>query len=142
MISYFDTSALIPLLVDEPSSPTCVRLWNDAESVISTRLLYVEAAAALGHALRLKRLTEQNHDSACRILAMLWSDFDIVEADERIVTRAAQIAQACALRGYDAVHCASAERVADNDLVVVSGDRRMLAACSQLGLATANVNHG
>jgi hypothetical protein len=42
------------------------------------------------------------------------------------------------LRGYDAVHCASAEQIRDRDLVVASGGRALLAACSQLGLATAD----
>lgn len=144
MIGYFDTSAFIPLLIDELSSPICGRLWNDADTVVTSRLLYVEAAAALAQALRLERLTEREHRSACRILDLLWNDFEIIDADEHVVTRAARIAHTCGLRGYDAVHCASAERLSAgdaDDLVVASGDRKLLAACSDLGLTTANVNH-
>ncbi|HEX5493151.1 MAG TPA: type II toxin-antitoxin system VapC family toxin [Mycobacteriales bacterium] len=141
MIGYFDTSAFIPLLIDEPSSPVCGRLWNDADTVVSSRLLYVEAAAALAQALRLGRLTERQHRSACRVFDLLWTDIDIIDADERVVTRAAGIARTCGLRGYDAVHCASAERISGEDVVVASGDRKVLAACCELGLATGNVNH-
>jgi hypothetical protein len=44
------------------------------------------------------------------------------------------------LRGYDAVHCAAAEQV-EEDLVVAAGDQRLLAACAQLGISTADVNN-
>jgi hypothetical protein len=41
------------------------------------------------------------------------------------------------LRGYDAVHCASAERIDAADLVVANGDKDVLTACAELALATA-----
>lgn len=44
------------------------------------------------------------------------------------------------MRGYDAVHCASAEQLADADLVVVAGDQKLLDACRSLGMAIADVN--
>ncbi len=140
MIVYFDTSAVVPLLVTEPGSAACRRLWDDADAVATTRLLYVEAAAALAQALRVERLSRPQHRSAMRILDRLWAEFDLVEVDEGLVGRAARVALDCALRGYDAVHCASAEQVAAADLVVASGDRKLLEACAGLGLATADVN--
>jgi hypothetical protein len=47
-----------------------------------------------------------------------------------------------ALRGYDAVHLSSAEALADPDLVVASGDRALLRAAGERGLATAAVGGG
>jgi len=38
------------------------------------------------------------------------------------------------------VHCASAVQLGDDDLVAVSGDRRLLEAWALLGLATFDVN--
>jgi predicted nucleic acid-binding protein len=70
----------------------------------------------------------------------MWAEFDVVEVTDHLVHRAAHLAHTCALRGYDAVHCASAEQVDDDDLVVASGDRRFLDACATLGLATADAN--
>jgi predicted nucleic acid-binding protein len=140
VIGYFDTSAFVPLLVAEPSSQACRHLWDDADAVVTTRLLYVEAAAALAHALRLDRLTGREHRSALHLLDRLWAEFDIVEVDEVVVDRAAELARRCALRGYDAVHCASAEQLDDDEFVVASGDRKLLEACAALGMATANVN--
>ena len=40
------------------------------------------------------------------------------------------------LRGYDAVHCASAELINDDELVAVTGDRHLLTAWRGLGLTT------
>ena len=139
MIVYFDTSALVPLLVIEPNTESCQRLWDEADDVVTTRLLYVECAAALAHALRLSRLTAQEHRSTLRRLDRLWPDFAVAELDQALVARAAELAHDHALRGYDAVHSAAAEQLSDSDLVVASGDRQVLQACSSLGLATANV---
>lgn len=140
MIGYFDTSAFVPLLVAEPSSPFCRRFWDDADTVVTSRLLYVESAAALAQASRTGRLSQRQHHAAVGLLDRLWPEFAVVEADESLVSRAAHLANIAALRGYDAVHCASAELVDDSDLVVASGDRHLLTACTDLGMATANTN--
>lgn len=139
MIGYFDTSALVPLLIAEPTSGSCRRLWDDADAVVTTRLSYAEAAAALAQALRLARLTEQSYRAAMQILDRLWDEFEVVDVNDWIVRRAAQLAYACALRGYEAVHCASAEQLDDSDLVVATGDRKLLEECLSLGMATADV---
>jgi uncharacterized protein len=140
VICYFDTSAVVPLLVAEPGSEFCRRLWEEADDVVTTRLLYAEAGAALAQALRLGRLTRAGHQMALRILDGLWTEFHVVEVGDDLVHRAAQLAHTCELRGYDAVHCASAEQLDDDDLIVASGDRKVLDACAFLGLATADSN--
>jgi predicted nucleic acid-binding protein len=128
----------VPLLVAEPGSALCRQLWDSSDAVVTSRLLYVESAAALAQALRLRRLAARDHRSALRLRDRLWAEFDIVEADEVVVGRAAELAHTCALRGYDAVHCASAEQLDDDDLVVASGDRSLLEACARLGMSTAD----
>lgn len=67
------------------------------------------------------RITDPNHRAALRSLDDLWRDFRVTETDEIVIRRAAELADRHALRGYDAVHCASAERIADADPVVASG---------------------
>ncbi|OBF86409.1 twitching motility protein PilT [Mycobacterium sp. 852002-51163_SCH5372311] len=44
------------------------------------------------------------------------------------------------MRGYDAVHCASAQQLDDDDVVAASGDERLLAAWLKLGMATYDTN--
>jgi predicted nucleic acid-binding protein len=142
VIGYFDTSAFVPLLVAESGSAFCRQLWDSSDTVVTSRLLYVETAAALAQALRLGRLVQRDHHAALRMLDQMWAEFDVVEADSVIVDRAAELACSEALRGYDAVHCASAEQIDDDDLVLASGDRALLAACARLGISTADTNGG
>lgn len=140
MILYVDTSALIPLVVGEAGSGVAMRLWSDADRVVSSRLVYVEAHAALAMANRIGRLDAGSADEARHALEILHDEVDLVACGDTVVRRAAELARALDLRGYDAVHCASAELIADPDLVVAAGDRAVLAACSRLGLATADTS--
>ncbi|WP_433711865.1 type II toxin-antitoxin system VapC family toxin [Nocardia sp. CA-084685] len=140
MIGYLDTSAFVPLLVSEPSSEACRRFWDDADAVVSSRLLYVETAAALAQAHRMVRLDDNAYTSCRRLLDQLWPQLEITEVDEALVRRAAELTDLLALRGYDAIHCASAEQLEDTDLVVAAGDKRLLDAWKSLGLATFDTN--
>ncbi|OIN81361.1 type II toxin-antitoxin system VapC family toxin [Mycobacterium malmoense] len=134
MIGYLDTSAFVPLLIDEPTSNACRRFWDDADAIVSSRLLYVETAAALAQALRMGRLTAGEHVQARRSLDQMWSEMDVIEADEQLVLHAADLAHRLSLRGYDAVHCASAEQLDDDDVVAASADQRLLSAWLELGM--------
>ena len=55
---YFDTSAVVPLVIEEPSSIVASRLWDEADRVVSSRLVYAEGRAALAMARRLDRIDE------------------------------------------------------------------------------------
>ena len=68
-----------------------------------------------------------------------YSQLDVVELDEGLARLAGELAESERLRGYDAVHLAAASRLDDVDLVVVAGDRDLLAAAAKLGLHVATV---
>lgn len=136
MIAYLDTSAFVPLLVVGPSTPLCRRFWDDADAVVSSRLLYVEAAAALAQAVRTGRIADEEGRAAVTLLGELWDEFEVVEVDELLVGQAAHLARCHGLRGYDAVHCASAQQLDDDDVVVAAGDQRLLTAWTTLGMST------
>ncbi len=140
MIGYLDTSAFVPLLVVEPSTSLCRRFWDDADAVVSSRLLYVEAAAALAQAVRIGRIADEEGRAAVALLDELWDEFEVVEVDELLVGRAADLARCHALRGYDAVHCASAQQLDDDDVVVAAGDRRLLTVWTALGMSTLDTS--
>ena len=137
MIAYFDTSALIPLIVDEPVSAVCVRLWNEAERVVSSRLLYPEARAALAQAERMKRLGASELEHAVQELDSLVSEISFLELSADVAASAGDLAQAHGLRGYDAVHLASALLVNDQELVLVAGDHQLAVAARNSGIAVA-----
>jgi predicted nucleic acid-binding protein len=135
VIAYFDTSAVIPLLVDdEPGAATARGSWLGADTVVTTRILFAEAAAALARAFRLGRLTSDALDQALAGLERAWAQFHVVEVDDVLVRTAGSLAREQALRGYDAVHCAAALRVAGPDTVAIAGDRDLLTAWQALGM--------
>lgn len=140
MIGYFDTSAFVPLLLIEKTTFACRRFWDEADDVTSSQITYVETAAALAQAKRVDRLTLAQHRLCLDKLDELWIEVDVVEVDDALVRRAAELADVCALRGFDAVHCASAEQIAETDVVAATGDRRLIEAWRKLGVATFDPN--
>lgn len=137
MIAYFDTSSVIPLLVDEVASERCERLWDEAARAVSSRLLYPEARAALAQAARTGRLSRAEHRAAVAELDALVAEFDVVELTAEVAYSAGELAEQHALRGYDAVHLAAALTLAEDDLVFVTGDVQLVAAARGAGLAVA-----
>ena len=68
-------------------------------------------------------------------LAELWQEMEGIVLTEELAMRAGELAELYALRGYDAVHLASAEAIADADSVLVTADRDLASAAASLGLA-------
>jgi hypothetical protein len=137
VIAYFDTSAVVPLLIAEPGSARATSLWDGADRVVSVRLLYPETRAALAQAERLGRLTARQLRGAVTEFDSLFEVIDLVEVDHALAVRAGELAEARRLRGYDAVHLAAAERVRDPDVVVIAGDGALLDAAAAEGMAVA-----
>lgn len=135
MIAYFDTSAIVPLIVHEPASRTCRDLWNDSARVVTSRVMYAEASAALAQAQRLGRLSQTAQ--AMAQLVEITADVDHIEVSTPLVERAGALAHVHALRGYDAIHLASATVGLSDAFVLVTGDLRMAQAARDMGLATA-----
>ena len=139
MIAYFDTSALFPLLIEEPGSEAARRLWDGADRIVSVRVVYPEARAALAQSQRLGRVTAQQLRSAVSDLERRCEQLNLLDIDDALAKQAGDLAEQHALRGYDAVHLAAAYLVNDSELVVVAGDRPLLAAATASGLATASI---
>jgi predicted nucleic acid-binding protein len=141
VIVYFDTSAIVPIVIEEASSLTASRLWDDADRVLSCRLVYAEGRAALAMARRMDRLEEDELRTAVQDFESLHDQLDLVEVTPGLVHDAGSLAERFALRGYDAVHLASAQLVHDPDLVLAAGDLNLLKAAQALGIATSNLQN-
>jgi hypothetical protein len=111
--------------------------WSEAERILSSRLLYPEARAALGRAHRTGRVTGRELQQARERVDRLWLDVERVDVTAGITHTAGDLAERHALRAYDAVHLASALLLADEDLALVSADRRLLDAATISGLNVA-----
>ncbi len=139
MIVYFDTSAIVPVVIEEPSSVVATRLWDEADRVVSSRLVYAEGRAALAMAHRLDRIDEQGLRRAVDDFESLHDQLDMIEVTEDLIREAGGLAEQLSLRGYDAVHLASARLVNDPEMVLAAGDQSLLTAARAMGIATADL---
>jgi len=139
VIAYFDTSAVVPLLISEPGSRRAASLWETADRVVSVRLVYPETRAALAQAQRLGRVGTRDLRDAVTELDSLFEEIDLVEVDAPLARLAGELAEIHRLRGYDAVHLAAADRIRDPSVVVVAGDSALLDAATAEGMAVAEL---
>ncbi len=82
------------------------------------------------------RITARTRTASATRLDDVWGEIDVVEVDDGLVRHAAALAVRFGLRGYDAIHCASADQFSDADLIAAAGDGRLLDAWHGLGIAT------
>jgi predicted nucleic acid-binding protein len=136
LITYFDTSILTKLLIDDEAyRPESERLWLDSDYVVCAEIGYVEARAALAAARRHDRLDAAASRIAQNELERLWEQVSIVVVDTALVRAAGDVAERDRLRGYDAVHLAAA--ITGQVTVVASADRQLVEAARRRGLGVA-----
>jgi predicted nucleic acid-binding protein len=136
---YFDSSALVKLLVDETGSDLAAALWDDCDAAFSSRLANPEVSAALAAAHRNHELDARRLRAARLDWSRYWAAVRPVELTEAVEDHAARLTAVHALRGADAVHLASALAIDDADLVVAAWDRRLHQAAVTEGLRIAPV---
>jgi hypothetical protein len=90
-------------------------------------------------ARRLDRVDDYELRTAVHAFESLYQQLDIVEVTENLVRDAGSLAEQFDLRGYDAVHLASAQLVHDSDMVIAAGDQNLIKAAQALGIATSNL---
>ena len=131
---YFDTSSLVKLVLAEDGSPEAQRAWDSASARVASVALIAEARAAVAAARRSGRVDPLNYATVLDDLAGLWQQIGGIVLTEGIAVRAGELADLCALRGYDAIHLASAEAILDEGDVMVVSDMRLAEAAARLGI--------
>lgn len=137
MILYLDASALVKRYIAEPGMTEVAEAIAEAEAVGTSLISRAEVAAALAKAVRMGTLTRQEAASALQVFRSEWPNLVRVQATEVLMARADELAWELGLRGYDAVHLASAllwqdgmgERVA-----VATFDRQLWEAVEEQGM--------
>ena len=137
MIAYFDTSALLKLVVAEVGADKARLLWQQAHEVVVSRLAWPEAIGALAAARRGQRLTQEGHQVATRVLLSGFERCTVVSVADPIVDHAAELAAGYQLRAADAIHLATALAALEPDSAFVTWDKRLRQAATLAGLVTA-----
>jgi predicted nucleic acid-binding protein len=138
MIVYADTSALVKLFVVEAHSEATRDMLLQAWAMGTGLLARVELGAALARGARRGFLAEAESLEARRQIERVWPTWVRIGMDEELVVRAEALAWEYHLRGYDAVHLASAliwqERIG-HPVVLATFDRELWEAAQQANLA-------
>jgi predicted nucleic acid-binding protein len=139
--SYFETSAIVKLVIAEEGSEEAGALWDASDVAITSRLAYAEARAALAAARRPRRLSSDGLSDAKSALEDRFGELDILDVSEAIVRSAGDLAEEHALRGFDALHLASALALGA-EVILVTWDRDLAKAGRALGFDLAGTVHG
>jgi predicted nucleic acid-binding protein len=137
MILYLDASALVKRYVAEPGTPEIERSLIDAKVVGTSLISRAETAAALAKAIRVGTLTHEAARSALQVFRSEWLNLVRIQATETLIARADALAWEFGLRGYDAVHLASALLWQDGlgkQVTMATFDQQLWHATSKCGL--------
>jgi hypothetical protein len=136
VIAYFDTSALLKLVIVGDGTDQAILLWQQAGEVVVSRLAWPEAVAALAAARRGRRVSDEGYRTATKRLRSCFERCTIVSLADSLVDRAADLA-AHDLGAADAIHLATALAAMETDSVFVTWDKRLRLAAVGAGLASA-----
>ena len=108
MIVYLDASALVKRYVAEAGSPDVEKLIGGARATGTGVVSRAEVVAALARAARMGVVTRGAAAKALGAFTSDWEHLIRLQLSEPLAARAASLAREHGLRGYDAVHLASA----------------------------------
>jgi len=137
VITYLDTSALVKTIVAEPGTDEAMDLWNASDVRLTSLISYAEARAALAAASRDRRLLGRARADARAALDDRWQELSDAAVSDQVVHLAGDLADRVGLRGYDAVHLATAVLAGPADVVFATWDSALSDAAADAGLVTA-----
>ncbi len=138
MIVYLDASALVKRYVAEAGSAEVEALIGAASAIGTAVVSRAEVAAALAKAARARLVTREAATKALEAFTSDWEHLIRLQLGESVAARAAALAWQHGLRGYDAVHLATALMWRDSlgEMVTVATyDRELWRGAQASGLA-------
>ena len=134
---YLDTSALLKLYVEEDDSDFVEGAVQDAETTVTSIMTYVETRAAFSRRRRDGSLTPADYHRVVREFEREWERYFVIPVTDSLIKSAGKLAEIHGLRGYDALHLASAVyfREKTNEPVIFGcWDSRLETAARRQGL--------
>ena len=140
MILYLETSNLVKLYVREKDSDVVRESVTAAEVVATLVLAYAEARAAFARKFREKGISEEAHKGVKEALDRDWPSYFVLNAAAATARAAGDLAEKHGLRGFDALHLASAMELRAagvSDLRFSTADARLRASARREGFESA-----
>ena len=135
-MKYWDSSALVPLCVEETSSARMIRIYRSDPAVVTWWGSEIECVSALARLEREGAMTAAMVSSAMDRLAALRAAWHEVQPSRAVRDTAARLLRMHPLRAPDAIQLSSAVIVADREpaaLEFVSLDTRLASAAQREG---------
>jgi len=135
-MKFWDASAIIPLLADEPSREGLLAILEDDPQVIAWWGTSVEIASALARREREQRVTAAEVEAALGAARELRDGWHEIVPSDAIRRTAERLLRAHPLRAADSLQLAAALIAADHDpttLDLVCLDARLTAAARREG---------
>ncbi len=138
MILYLDTSAFVKQYFREIGSDAVTEAIAKAGWVGSSAICRVEMEAAFAKYVRMRLVSRASAQRRAREFREDWKGVFVIDLTQEIVELASELVWEHNLRGYDAVHLASAltwQRLMREPITFAAFDRRLLNAAKLAGLS-------
>jgi predicted nucleic acid-binding protein len=106
---------------------------NRHGSVATANIAYAEMYAGMTRKYREGLISQKQYEVICKVIEDEWRAFIVVELDHDILERARDVIKRYPLRGFDAIHLASAltlKSETNQELLFLASDQRLLKAAS------------
>lgn len=137
MIVYLDASTLVKRYVAEAGSTEVGKLIGEADALGTAVISRAEVSAAFARALRVNLVIKEAATAALKEFSADWSNLIRLQLTEALAARAAALAWEQGLRGYDAMHLATAlfwHDTLGEPVTVATYDKQLWKAAKASGL--------
>lgn len=137
MILYLDTSACVKKYFKESGSAAVIDAWKSAALIGTSAITYAETVASLYRKKREAPISDRIFSAAMKSFHTDWESFLRVEVARELNERILSLVKAHPLRGFDAIHLASALIVAEqvpDRVVFACYDKQLSSAAREEGL--------
>jgi uncharacterized protein len=139
VILYLDTSAIVKRYFEEPFSEAVAAGWTSAEAIVTSSVAYAETMATIGRKIKEENLGSHLSQKTRDFFKRDWNGFVRVDVTGDLNPYIDKVLQRHALRGFDAIHLASAliiqERLPRN-FYFACYDRKLSQAARLEGLSS------
>jgi predicted nucleic acid-binding protein len=139
MILYLDTSALVKKYFEEKNSLEVISVWKSALGIATSAVAYAELLAAVYRKASETHVKKSLLQSVVGRFQEDWSSFIIVGVDNRLNEAIHKAIADYGLRGFDAIHLASALAIGsaiNDDYLFACYDDKLNQAARAEGLQT------
>lgn len=123
---------MMRLYTNEPGRGEVLTEQAAADGTIAHSITYVELRAALAGRLARRLLTRAAYTRALTAFEKDWATVAHIAVNEDLLKRAGDLAAQYQLKAYDAVHLASAVKIAPLGLQFMTFDQKLQAAAEKV----------